>query len=211
MIPDFNSTSDKTIWDALRRAGAPLRLRKGRIIYLQGQLPQSLYYLVQGRVRSFLVSDSGEERTLAFYGAGSLFGEASFFDEQPRMSSAAAVTDCEVAAVSREQILRLFQQEPAMALAMLKYLAQTVRLLSDQVEHVTFLSAGQRLIRVLLSLSDAAGALDITQEELATAIGASRVTVSRYLQKLAAHGWIETQYHRIRILNRAALEQARSY
>ena len=43
MIPDFNSTSDKTIWDALRRAGAPLRLRKGRIIYLQGQLPQSLY------------------------------------------------------------------------------------------------------------------------------------------------------------------------
>ena len=49
------------------------------------------------------------------------------------------------------------------------------------------------------------------QEELATAIGASRVTVSRCLQKLAAHGWIETQYHRIRILNRAALEQARSY
>ncbi len=121
------------------------------------------------------------------------------------MSSAAAVTDCEVIAVSRQQMLHLFQQEPALALSMLKYLAQTVRLLSDQVDHITFLSAEERIIRVLLS--GETDLLDITQEELANAVGASRVTVSRCLQRLAAQGLLSTGYHQIRLRDRAGLKK----
>lgn len=205
MIQISNPPLRADAWAALRQSGAPISLKKGRMIYLQGQPPQFLYYLLKGRVRSFLVSDDGEERTLAFYGTGHLFGEASFFDEQPRMSSAAAVTDCEVIAVSRQQMLHLFQQEPALALSMLKYLAQTVRLLSDQVDHITFLSAEERIIRVLLS--GETDLLDITQEELANAVGASRVTVSRCLQRLAAQGLLSTGYHQIRLRDRAGLKK----
>jgi CRP/FNR family cyclic AMP-dependent transcriptional regulator len=205
MIQQKNTAFDDTLRTHLQQIGTPIRLHRGRIIYLQGQPPQFLYYLVRGQVRSFLLSDDGAERTLALYGAGSVFGEASFFDEEPRMSSAAAVTDCDIVAVSREQILQLFQQKPDMALAMLKYISQTVRLLSDQVDHITFLSADQRLIRTLLSLAEEDNTLTITQDALADAVGVSRVTVSRCLRRLSAAGLIRTGYGCTEILDRASL------
>ena len=62
------------------------------------------YYLKSGRVKSFMQSEDGAERILHTYEAGSLFGEASFFDGLPRVSSAVAVTECRVISVEGIQL-----------------------------------------------------------------------------------------------------------
>lgn len=196
-----------TKWAAFQQIGTPVRFSKGRIIYLQGQAPQYLYYLAQGQVKSFIVSDRGEERILTVYNRGSIFGEASFFDEQPRMSSAAALENCEIIPISQEQVLALFQQQPQLAVEMLRYLSQTVRLLSDQVDRITFLGADQRILRVLLSLPAKDQVVQTTQDDLASAVGASRITVCRFLNKLQAAGYLKTGYGCITLLNLSALHQ----
>ena len=95
---------------------------------------------------------------------------------------------------------------PELAVAMLEYLARTVRLLSAHVDSA-FLQADRRVARHLLSLSPTPdGLLRCTHEEIGSSVGVSRVTVSRVLSEFDRRGWIETGYKSVILRNRAALE-----
>ena len=90
---------------------------------------------------------------------------------------------------------------------MLKYLARTVRMLSDHVG-ASSLPACQRVARYLLSLPGEPGAsLFCTHEGIGQAVGLSRVTVSRVLGELSAQGLVELGYRAIVILQRDELYQ----
>lgn len=93
----------------------------------------------------FLSSENGGEKTLTIQGPGSLLGEAAFFDGLPRVSSARALVRSEILPVRREQLTSYFREDPNLAMEMLRYLARTVRMLSDQVDNITFLQADRRI------------------------------------------------------------------
>ena len=139
-------------WKAFAETLPEVRCSPGHLIYLQNTEATCFYYLNSGRVKSFIQSEDGEERILHVYGPGSLFGEASFFDELPRVSSAVALTDCQIVAIDRELVTQEIAKHPELALAMMKYLARTVRLLSGQVDQMAFRPARWRVARFLLSL-----------------------------------------------------------
>ena len=126
------------IWGPFARHRPPIRCSPGFLIYLQGTRATCFYYLKEGRVKSFIQSEDGAERVLNVYQAGSLFGEASFFDGLPRVSSALALTHCQLVPIDRELVVQEFARDPELALAMLSYLARTVRLLSGQVDQMAF-------------------------------------------------------------------------
>ena len=77
----------------------PRHYNAGQVIYLQGTSANEFYYLIKGTVRSYISSPSGGERILTIHQTGDLMGEASFFDECPRVSSAIAVTECDVVSI----------------------------------------------------------------------------------------------------------------
>ena len=182
------------------------RYQAGQVIYLQDSPADEFYYLVRGTARSYISSQSGGERILSIHRAGDLMGEASFFDECPRVSSAVTVTDCEIVSVDRAALDRVFRQHPELALPMLQYLARTVRMLSHYVDEATFLPAGARLARHLLSGAREGVPFPCTHEELGFAIGASRVTVSRLLADFTRRGLVKTGYRSLTVLDQAALE-----
>lgn len=143
---------------------------------------------------------------LHIYNQGAIFGEASFFDELPRVSSALAVEPCEVVSIDKELVAREFARDPTLALSMLKYLARTVHMLSNQVDDMAFRPAPVRVARYLIARCQADGSVEDTQDEIASAISSSRVTVSRILSKFMKDGWVETGYGKIKIINRSELE-----
>lgn len=177
------------------------------MIYLQDTGAEEFYYILSGTVKCFISSPGGDERTLTLHHAGDLIGEAAFFDRQPRVSSATAVTACTLAAVDRPKLEAVFARHPALAVSMLEYLASTVRLLSVHVDSA-FLQADKRIARHLLSLApDASGVLCCTHEEIGSNVGVSRVTVSRVLGEFHRLGWVETGYRSLKLTDRGALEQ----
>ena len=193
-------------WTPLAEGQSPRHYDPGQIIYLQGTEAVQFYYILSGTVKCFLSSAGGDERTLTLHHGGDLIGEAAFFDRQPRVSSAVAVTPCALVAVDRPRLEAVFVRHPDLAVSMLEYLAHTVRLLSAHVDG-TFLRANQRVARYLLTLSPGpGGVVRCTQEEIGSSIGASRVTVSRVLGELERRGVLETGYRTVRLLDRAALE-----
>lgn len=198
--------SSANIWSPLAEGQAVLPYSPGQLIYLQDTEAQVFYYIVSGTVRCFLSAPTGEERTLTLHHSGDLIGEAAFFDKQPRVSSAVAVTPCTLVSIDRPHLEEVFSRRPDLAVSMLEYLARTVRLLSAHVDSA-FLQADRRLARYLLTLiPDENGVLSCTHEELGAAVGLSRVTVSRTLSKFAKDGLIRTGYRSLAILDRKALD-----
>lgn len=196
------------VWAPFAQGRQPVVYAPGQMIYVQGTVATRFYYILRGKAKAFISSEDGNERLLTVYRAGDLMGEASFFDQQPRVSSAVALTRCELIPVDRQAAQQLFSARPDLAMAMLKYMARTVRLLSGHVDDISFLGADKRIARLLLTLyADARGPIRCTQEEIGIAVGASRVTVSRILRNFVRKGWVKTEYRSLEFPNLTALQE----
>lgn len=195
-----------TIWQPLEQGRPAVRYEAGQLIYLQESPADSFYYLKSGRVKTFISSEDGTEKALTVYQAGNLFGEASFFDGLPRVSSAIAVTDCQVVCITEADAHRQLSENPELALGLLKYLARTVRMLSTHVDGMAFRPAEERVSRYLLSLPrEVDGTVVCTQDEIASAVSVSRVTVSRIINRFSREGLLQTGYGSLRILSPESL------
>lgn len=194
------------LWLPLAQNRAAIHCPAGFLIYLQDTEATCFYYLKQGEVKSILQSENGDERVLNLYHAGSIFGAASFFDELPRVSSAVALTHCQIVPIDREQVTQEIAKNPALALSMMKYLARTVRILSEQVDQMAFRPAKWRLAQHLLALPRVSGQINCTQDDIAASISVSRVTVNRILNELSRENIIKLQYGALTVLDCAALQ-----
>ena len=201
----METSPDKNIWDVLEKSHTPHTYQKMSMIYWQEAPASEFYYLKSGRVKILLSSETGMEKTLTILESGSIFGEAAFFDGLPRVSSAKALVKSEIIAVTHQSLLQCIRQEPQLAMNLLTYLSQTIRMLSAQVNTMTFLQADQRLAGLLLKLS-VGRTVHTTHEELACLAGVSRVTVSRILNSFAQKGLVATRYREIEILDEEGLK-----
>ncbi len=191
---DLEYDFPRELWLPFASNRPVVRCNVGHLIYQQESQATCFYYLKAGKVKSFIQSEDGNERVLHIYHQGSLFGEAAFFDELPRVSTAIAMEPCEVVSIDKDLVELEFANDPKLALAMLKYLARTVRILSNQVDDMAFRPAPQRVARYLLANTGENGVVTATQDEIAATISTSRVTVSRVLKKFMEEGWVETNY-----------------
>ncbi|NTW72353.1 MAG: Crp/Fnr family transcriptional regulator [Eubacteriaceae bacterium] len=182
------------------------KVKNNQIIYRQGEIAKYFYYLKEGKVQIFVTSLEGLEKNLTIYGKGEIFGEASFFDGFPRISSAKTIADSEIITIDKADILQYFQKDPFLALNFIELLSKKVRMLSNEIDNISFLSAEKRIAQYLLNLNrEANGSIDSTQEDIGKAVGVSRVTVSRTLNKFSQNKWTEPKYKKILVLNPAAL------
>ena len=148
------------------------------------------------------------EKTITIVEQG-ILGEAAFFDHMPRVSSAKALVKTELIAINRNGLIKSFSQDPDLAVHLLELMAHRVRLLSEQVDNMTFLQADQRVAQALLRHAvpgeDGILQVNLTHEEIANLAGTTRVTVSKLLTRFAKNGWIGTRYRAVVIKNLAAL------
>lgn len=185
----------------------PEAYKKNRIIYSQGDPAECFYYLVKGKAKVFISSPDGVEKVLTVASNGCILGEAAFFDEMPRVSSAKAMTACEVISVNRREFTKIIKGNPGIAIELLKLQAERIRLLSNEVDSMTFLKADCRIARILLAHVSRDFFVLLTHEEIAGLAGVSRVTVSKILSDFCKKGLILTLYRKIEITDQRMLEK----
>lgn len=179
---------------------------KGEIIYHQGDLADSFYYIKKGKATVFMISPDGMEKTLNTASKGELIGEGAFFDRKPRVSSAKAVTASELVIIDKKILFNLIQKHPSLAFDLLEILATRIRLLTTQLDSMTFMQADARIARLLLDdMKD--DKVCLTHEEIALTVGVSRITVTKTLSRLSSQGILATHYRGIKILDKSALEK----
>ncbi len=179
---------------------------KDEIIYRQGDTATTFCYLKKGKVKVFMTSIDGMEKTLNTASQGEILGEGAFFDKKPRVSSAKAITACEVVMIDEKTLAELFFQHSHLAFELLEILANRIRLLSSQLDSVTFMQADARIAKFLLENENALR-VSFTHEEIANAVGVSRVTVSKILGRFVQKGYLATEYRQIVIKDKKALTE----
>ena len=159
-------------------------------------------------------SSDGRENLLAIQGPGQMFGELSLFDPGPRSATVTAVTDATFSSLSHEDLLRWLDGRPAVARGLLAQLAGRLRRANDVVADLVFSDVPGRVAKALLDLADRFGRTaddgvhvhhDLTQEELAQLVGASRETVNKALADFAHRGWVRLEGKTVVILDRERL------
>ena len=185
---------------SLRTSMDTVKIAKGSILFKEGDDGEHLYVIVDGKLKLGTSSGDGRENLLSILGPGEMFGELSLFDPGPRTSTATAVTDAKLLSLSHEKVIPWLRQNPEVSLQLLTRLSQRLRRTNEAVGDLVFSDVPGRVAKALIDLGDRFGKTtpegllvnhDLTQEELAQLVGASRETVNKALADFAGRGWLK--------------------
>jgi CRP/FNR family transcriptional regulator len=201
---------------ALRSRMTDVKLSRGERLFAEGDEGDRLYVVLEGKIKLTRTAPDGRENLLSVIGPGEMFGELSLFDPRPRTASASAITDAQLAALAHDKLLVWLTDRPEVALHLLRALAQRLRRANDVMADLVFTDVPGRVAKQLLDLADRFGEWqddglhvnhDLTQEELAQLVGASRETVNKALADFAARGWLQISARSVLILDAERLRK----
>jgi cAMP-binding proteins - catabolite gene activator and regulatory subunit of cAMP-dependent protein kinases len=187
---------------ALMESMTTSHLDRGNILFREGDQGDRLYVIGEGKIKLGLTSVDGRENLLAILGPGEMFGELSLFDPGPRTATATAIAETQLLALGHEDLDSFLLGRPAVAANLLTALARRLRRANETLADLVFTDVPGRVAKALLDLSIRFGrpaedgilvAHDLTQEELAQLVGASRETVNKALADFASRGWIHLE------------------
>lgn len=190
---------------ALSGHGIARSYPKGAVVVTEGDSTDTLYVILEGRVKVYATDDQGREVLFLTQGPGEYFGEL-VLDEGPRSASVMTLEKARLLAVPRRELQDFVASNPAFALNIMKKLITRVRTLSASVKSLALMDVYGRVARLLLELAEEtdgrmAIAERLTHQDLANRVGASREMVGRILKDLAEGGYIATESSRI-VINR---------
>jgi CRP-like cAMP-binding protein len=177
-----------------------VKIAKGTILFAEGDGGDQLYVIAEGKLKLGTSSGDGRENLLSILGPGEMFGELSLFDPGPRTSTATAVTDAKLLSLGQEKLLPWLAENPKVSLQLLASLAQRLRRTNEAVGDLVFSDVPGRVAKALIDLGERFGKKteeglfvhhDLTQEELAQLVGASRETVNKALADFAGRNWLK--------------------
>ena len=187
-----------------------VRFPRGTTIFEEGEPGDRLYIITSGKIKLARHAPDGRENLLTVMGPSDMFGELSIFDPGPRTSSAVCVTEVTAATMNSEMLKQWVADHPAIAQQLLRVLARRLRRTNASLADLIFTDVPGRVAKTLLQLANRfgvheGGALrvnhDLTQEEIAQLVGASRETVNKALATFAHRGWIRLEGKSVLIVN----------
>jgi CRP-like cAMP-binding protein len=199
---DRNDLDEWAKWQAVSALTAelhPVDFRSGHTVFAEGEPGDRLFVVISGKVKIGRRSPDGRENLLNIIGPSDMFGELSIFDPGVRTSSATTITEVRAVSMDRETVRAWIADRPEIAEKMLRVLARRLRRTNHKLADLFFTDVPGRVAKQLLQLAQRFGrqegdalrvSHDLTQEEIAQLVGASRETVNKALADFAHRGWI---------------------
>jgi CRP-like cAMP-binding protein len=185
-------------------------VERSHVVFNEGDTGDRLFIVLDGKIKISRSAADGRENLLAVLGPGEMFGELSLFDPGPRTATATAITDSALASLDHDDLRPLLLAQPTVAVQLLAALAQRLRRTNEAMADLVFSDVPGRVATALLDLAERFGdpeaegvrvRHDLTQEELAQLVGASRETVNKALSEFANRGWLRLEGRSVLLLD----------
>ena len=185
-------------------------IRKGDVVFNEGEPGDSLYIILSGKIKLGRRAADGRQNLVAVLGPSDMVGELSLFDPGPRTATATAVTDARLARLRKQALRPWLTNRPEISEQLLRVLARRLRRTNDALADLIFTDVPGRVAKQLLQLAQRFGTQeggamrvthDLTQEEIAQLVGASRETVNKALADFASRGWLRLDGKSVIILD----------
>lgn len=187
---------------ALAAEGIVRSFRNRTVLVSEGDESDAFYIIISGRVKIFVSDAQGREIVLSTEGPGDYFGEMAL-DARPRSASVMTLEPSRIAVIPRARLLEFIAGHPGFAIDLVHKLIRRIRVLTDSVKRLALLDVHSRVARLLndLAAENGNGTLErLTQQEIASRVGASREMISRVLKDLVTDGYIAVEKRQITIL-----------
>ena len=189
---------------ALAHLGSLRRFPRKTLVVREGEVGDTLFVLLEGRIRIFAEDQDGHRFVIGAYGPGSLFGEGSL-DGGPRTASVEALAELECSVVPYAKLKAAMAGDPAFAMALLTELIARGRATARRMKSLALDSVYQRLRAMIDNEAidrDGVRVLgpDWSQQEIANRLGSSRDMVTKIFRELSKGGYIAVGRGETRIL-----------
>lgn len=187
---------------ALAALGTPRSYRGKAMLLHESDRGDTLFVVMEGRVRAFGHDPQEREITFGTIGPGDYFGEMAL-DGGPRSASVEAMEPSVCALVSRDSLLAYIARQPAFALELLGKVTRRARMATNSARNLAFIDVYGRLAQVLAAAAQPQGDGSATLpeglslQEIAQRVGCSRDMLGRILKDLQAAGYLDRPDGRI--------------
>lgn len=198
---------DMEALDQIVKRGRPLK--KGEFLFRQGDPFTSVFAVRAGALKTFSLSDSGEEQITGFHLPSELVG-MSGMDSESYPVSAQALESTSACEMPFERLEELALQVPQLRRQLMRVMSREIR---DDQQMMLLLSkknADERIAAFLVNLSARYRArgfsanqfrLPMSRNELGNHLGLAVETVSRVFTRFQQNGLIEAEGKEVTILN----------
>jgi len=209
-LPDTIPSTGLPLRDEVLRqiaaSGVVRTFPKSTILIAEGDVGDSLYIIVSGRVKVFASNEAGREVVINFHGPGEYVGEMSL-DGEPRSASVVTMEPTTCAIVNRAQFRDFLAQNPDFAQHLIQTLIHRCRGATENVKSLALSDVYGRLVRLLNALAverDGHQVVEerLTQQDIADRVGASRDMIGKLMKDLVAGGYLAVEDRTIEILKK---------
>jgi CRP/FNR family cyclic AMP-dependent transcriptional regulator len=181
-------------WSDITSGLEPKLYKKNASIYQQQNFSDYVYIVKSGRIRLSIYSHNGEEKHLIIADEGCIFGEISILDGLPNYANSTAIVDTYLYLIPKERFSEELNRNHDLCLRVMRVLARKIRLLTSQIEELSFDDAYYRVVDALVHLAEQYGIktekgcriqLKFTHQEMADLTGSCRVTVTNIFRSLS--------------------------
>lgn len=176
---------------------------KNTVIVGQGDNTDSLYIIVQGKVDVFLHNDKGKEIIINTLGESETFGELAPLGGIPRQASIITTEDSIFGIISRQVFVDTLLAKPTISMRIIDLLISRIQDLTEEVSSLALEDVYNRVVRVLYKHAAEVGEKliteKLTQQDIASRVGATREMVHRILKELKTGGYISIEGKHITI------------
>ncbi len=169
------------------------------VVIHAGDLPDILYYLVEGSVEVMIEDEDGNEMVLAYLNKGEFFGEMGLFYEQPTRSAWVRTrVECELAEMTYPRFRQIAAESPGLIFELATQLASRLNRTNRKLGDLAFVDVTGRIAHAIMDLCNEPDAMThpdgmqikVSRQELSRLVGCSREMAGRVLKVLEEQGLV---------------------
>src|SRR5687768_16140083 len=127
----------KTFLSKIGKGRSIAKYGMAQVVFSQGDLAESVFYIEEGKVKLTVVSEQGKEAVVAVLGQGEFCGEGCLASQPRRIASATTMTDCEIMQIGKSAIMRVLHDEPSFSELFISHiLTRTIRVEADLIDQL---------------------------------------------------------------------------
>jgi CRP-like cAMP-binding protein/CheY-like chemotaxis protein len=206
----FNNAKEMKEFRRLSEKRHVRNAKKREFLFMEGQKINDLYFINEGKVKTYKSSSDGKELITGFHSRGDFLGYSALLEEAPVRETAVVVEDAEVAIIPGQDFLSLIYSSRDVARKFIKLLSNNLGNVEDRLLNLAYQPVRQRVAGALLVLNEGGSSnemITISRRDISNIVGTATESLNRTLADFRDEGLVELEGHGIKILNATKIKK----